>query len=247
MRENLCELLKNNPYPGRGIVLGMKSLPGASAAVIAYWIMGRSANSRNRIFTKTEDGIRTEAQDPARLEDPSLIIYHPVRLLGSRTIVTNGDQTDTIREYLTQGKTFADALRTRTYEPDEPNCTPRISGLLERNGRYTLSILKASPGRTVRRQFFEYEAEGNLGHFISTYRGDGKPLPSFAGEPLEVSIDAPDAETMADRLWDALNEENKVSLFVRYIDLRNGFAQTVVKNKYGENWSETPKAPVWNT
>lgn len=245
MRQDIFELLRANPYPGRGILLGMKCLPGASAAVMAYWIMGRSQNSRNRIFSKTEDGIQTEAHDPAKLEDPSLIIYHPVRMVGSRTIVTNGDQTDTVCDFLERGQTFADALRTRSYEPDRPNYTPRISGLLERNGNYTLSILKASQNAAVRRQFFEYMAEGDTGHFISTYQGDGNPLPSFAGEPIEIAIDAPDADTLAQQLWSALNEENKVSLFVRYIDQRNGFAQTSVINKHGGSWSEATNAPIW--
>ncbi len=245
MNQNLFELLRANPYPGRGIVLGMKSLPGASAAVMAYWIMGRSANSRNRIFSLTDDGIRTEAYDPSKVENPSLIIYHPVRMVGSRTIVTNGDQTDTIRDYLLEGKTFADALRTREFEPDEPNFTPRISGLVERNGFYALSVLKASPNRCPMRQFFEYVAEGDAGHFISTYQGDGNPLPSFAGEPIRVSIDAPDADTFAKELWDALNEENRISLFVRYTDLRNGFAQTRIINKFGESFSVDTKEPIW--
>ena len=156
MNHNLFALLRANPYPGRGIVLGTAALPGGGAAgVLAYWIMGRSANSRNRIFTLTDDGIRTEAHDPSRMEDPSLILYHPVRILGARTIVTNGDQTDTIRDVLRSGGTFADALRTRTYEPDAPNYTPRISGLAEADGRYILSILKAGPGGGCLRQFLE--------------------------------------------------------------------------------------------
>lgn len=241
MSENLLNLLSDNPYPGRGIVLGKC----ADTAVIAYWIMGRSSNSRNRVFVRTEDGIRTEAYDPSRLEDPSLIIYHPVRQLGARTIVTNGDQTDTIRDFLVNGRTFADALRTREFEPDYPNCTPRISGLLERDGSYALSILKASADRLCRRQFFEYPGENGLGHFISTYRGDGAPLPSFAGEPAEVAIDAPDAAALADRLWDALNGENRVSLFVRCMDLHSGLAQTRVINKLGESWSDAPKTSIW--
>jgi len=244
MTQNLAELLRANPYPGRGILLGMHSRPGASASVAVYWIMGRSANSRNRIFVRTADGIRTEAQDPSRLEDPSLIIYHPVRTAARRLIVTNGDQTDTIRDFLEQGGTFAEALRTRTFEPDAPNYTPRISGLLERNGSYTLSILKASKNAACRRQFFEYPGENNIGHFISTYQGDGTPLPSFSGEPIEVALTAPDAETLAGELWDALNGDNRISLFVRYIDRRDGRSQTCVINQYGDSWSEAG-ASIW--
>ena len=245
MKKHLTELLRGNPYPGRGIVLGHRSLPGADAAVIAYWIMGRSANSRNRIFTRTDDGIRTEARDPALVEDPSLIIYHPVRMAGARTVVTNGDQTDTICRFLARGETFEAALRTREFEPDAPNFTPRISGLLERDGSYRLAILKASEDRGCLRQFFEYPAEGNLGHLLTTYQGDGNPLPAFAGEPIPVGIDAPDAAAFAAELWDALNADNRISLFVRYIDLRSGRAQTCVVNQYGDGWTEAPETPVW--
>ena len=246
MSQDLYAYLKKVSYPGRGIVLGNAAGANGSAAVTAYWIMGRSANSRNRVFTRTEDGIRTEAQDPAKLEDPSLIIYHPVRQVGDRLIVTNGDQTDTIQKQLLQGGSFADALRTRTFEPDAPNWTPRISGLLNRNGSYTLSILKASANAVVRRQFFEYLPEEGLGHFISTYQGDGTPLPSFSGEPMEVSIDTADARVVADQLWDALNEENRVSLFVRCVELQTGCCETVVKNKYGDSWAESAGSPIWN-
>ena len=243
MPENLLALLRANPYPGRGIVLGAQSLPGA--AVVAYWIMGRSANSRNRVFAETDDGIRTEPYDPAGVEDPSLILYHPVRLVGRRTVVTNGDQTDTIRCFLLQGKSFEDALRTRTFEPDAPNCTPRISGLMEPDGSYRLSILKASPGGRCLRQFFEYPAEPGLGHLLTTYRGDGAPLPSFTGEPIPVAIDAPDAETFAGQLWDALNGDNRVSLFVRHLDLRSGLAHTCVINRHGGSWSRAARVPIW--
>lgn len=233
MNQNLYELLRSNPYPGRGIVLGTKSLPdGGSAAVMAYWIMGRSANSRNRIFSLTDDGIRTEAYDPSRVEDPSLIIYHPVRTLGDQTIVTNGDQTDTIRDYLKDGKTFAAALRTREFEPDAPNFTPRISGLVHGDGSFVLSILKAAPDGSCLRQFFEYAPEADAGYFLSTYRGDGNPLPSFAGEPIRVAIDAPDADAYAEKLWDALNGDNRISLFVRFVNCQSGDVQTRIVNKF---------------
>mgnify|MGYP000223069232 FL=1 len=230
---NLSEELKHNPYPGRGIVLGRSA--DDKYAVIAYFIMGRSENSRNRIFSVTEDGIRTEAYDPSKMEDPSLIIYHPVRLYEGKTIVTNGDQTDTIREGLAAGKTFAQALHTRTFEPDAPNYTPRISGLVKKNGDYTLSILKSADGdpASCRRYFFAYEApRAGQGHFIHTYMGDGTPLPSFVGEPEQVEIPCGTPAELADLLWDSLNAENKVSLFVRYIDRKTGDWETVIKNKH---------------
>lgn len=223
--------LKGNRYPGRGIVLG-RSADGKSA-VIAYWIMGRSENSRNRIFVQTEDGIKTQAHDPAKLKDPSLIIYHPVRVVDKRTIVTNGDQTDTIRDAFLDGHCYRHALRRRTFEPDAPNFTPRISGVVEENGDYCLSILKSRDGDEAgcRRFFFEYSnpAAGE-GHYISTYQGDGDPLPSFDGEPKRVALQG-DLDTFGDLLWDALDEENKVSLFVRYIDLSSGEAQSKIYNK----------------
>jgi len=187
--------LKSNPYPGRGIAVGKER--------VYYFIMGRSENSRNRVFTLTDDGIRTEAHDPAKLTDPSLILYHPVRRMGGSLIVTNGDQTDTIRDT----GDFRKALLTREYEPDEPNWTPRISAILNADGSFSLSILKRSEGRCLR-CFYDYEGcdEGS-GYFISTYRGDGSPLPSFSGEPL--AIDMPEPE----EVWDALNKDNKVSLY----------------------------------
>ncbi len=193
--KDLIELLKSNPYPGRGIVAGKDA--------VYYFIMGRSENSRNRIFVKTEDGIRTEAHDPAKLRDPSLIIYHPVRRTPMGLVVTNGDQTDTIRDM----GSFRKALMTREYEPDEPNWTPRISAILRSDGSFELSILKHQDGRCLR-EFFSYEgAEEGKGYFISTYQGDGNPLPSFAGEPICVSMPAPEA------VWAALNADNKVSLY----------------------------------
>ena len=229
---DLETLLRANAYPGRGIVLGRSA--DNKSAVMVYFIMGRSVNSRNRIFAETEDGIRTEAADPAKMVDPSLIIYHPVRELDGVTIVTNGDQTDTVRDALTLGGTFESALRTRTFEPDAPNYTPRISGVVYPCGGYALSILKSIDGDPdgCARQFFEYDTPfAGTGHFLHTYAGDGDPLPSFAGEPEPVKLDAPDAKTLAGRVWAALNDDNKVSLFVRYLDLESGESDTVILNK----------------
>ena len=232
---DLTQLLQSNPYPGRGIVLGRSA--DDTKAVIAYFIMGRSKNSRNRVFVETPDGIRTQAFDPSKMTDPSLIIYNPVRVFGASTIVTNGDQTDTIREGLAAGKTFSQALHTRTFEPDEPNYTPRISGLVKKEGDYVLSILKSADGdpASCRRYFFGYENPlAGQGHFIHTYMGDGTPLPSFEVEPEQVAIDCPDARSFADLVWGSLNAENKVSLFVRYINLETGAADTVIINKHQE-------------
>ena len=242
---DLKEYLAQRPYPGRGILLGSGHNGTWAQSVMAYFIMGRSENSRNRIFEPTEDGIRTRAYDESKMTDPSLIIYHPVRLVGSTTIVTNGDQTDIIRYFLVQGKTFEEALRTREYEPDEPNFTPRISGLLNRQGDYRLSILKEGQDRLCQRQFFEYQARYGLGHLITTYEGYGDPQPSFHGEPVQVKLDAPSADVLADQIWDSLNEENRVSLFVRYIDRRNGFPETVIINKHGQRTHTAPKASIW--
>ena len=230
---DLSALLRGNPYPGRGIVLG-KTQDGKKAA-IAYFIMGRSENSRNRIFEVTEDGIRTKAFDESKMTDPSLIIYHPVRVVGTDTVVTNGDQTDTVRDGLLEGKVFALALKTREFEPDDPNYTPRISGLVHKDGSYALSILKSADGNpsSCRRQFFGYENPlAGQGHFIHTYMGDGSPLPSFEGEPEQVAITAASAQEWADQIWESLNADNKVSLFVRYIDLATGETDTVIKNKH---------------
>ena len=230
---DLAAELRSNPYPGRGIVLG-RSGDGKSA-VVAYFIMGRSANSRNRVFTATEDGIRTEAYAPSKLEDPSLIIYHPVRRFGDKLIVTNGDQTDTIRDGLAEGKSYIEALRQRCFEPDPPNYTPRISGVVAADGAYALSILKSFDGDPAcnKRFFFEYDAPiAGLGHFIHTYVGDGTPLPSFEGEPETVRIDAPNAQALSDLIWSSLNEENKISLYVSYVDLTTGKADSVIRNKY---------------
>ena len=230
---NLTNLLETNDYPGRGIVLGRTS--DNQYAVAAYFIMGRSENSRNRVFTETEDGIRTEAYDPSKMVDPSLIIYHPVRKVGGDLVVTNGDQTDTIRDFLLVGKSFGQSLHTREFEPDGPNYTPRISGIISPDGSFKLSILKSADGdpSCCHRFFYTYDKPlAGEGRFIHTYMGDGNPLPSFEGEPKRVVLDAPNAETLADQIWNALNPDNKVSLFVRYISLSDGSCQQVIKNKF---------------
>ncbi len=231
---SLAQELSTNTYPGRGIVIGRT--PDGTKAVTAYFIMGRSQNSRNRIFATDGDGIRTEAYDPSKLEDPSLIIYAPVRVLGNKTIVTNGDQTDTIYEGMDCQMTFEQSLRARTFEPDAPNYTPRISGILhiESNAyNYAMSILKSNNGDpdSCHRYTFAYEnPKAGEGHFIHTYMQDGNPLPSFEGEPKLVSI-LDDMDAFTDLLWTNLNEENKVSLFVRYIDIATGAYQTKIINK----------------
>lgn len=226
--------LKTNAYPGRGIVIG-RSADGKKA-VTAYFIMGRSENSRNRVFVEDGQGIRTQAFDPAKLSDPSLIIYAPVRVLGNKTIVTNGDQTDTIYEGMDKQLTFEQSLRCREFEPDAPNYTPRISGILHVEGgkfNYAMSILKSNNGSpdSCNRYTFAYEnAAAGEGHFIHTYRCDGNPLPSFEGEPKLVSI-PDDIDAFTSLLWESLNEDNKVSLFVRYIDIADGSYETRIVNK----------------
>lgn len=235
---SLAQELQENVYPGRGIVLGRSE--DGTKAVAAYFIMGRSENSRNRIFVEEGEGIRTQAFDPSKLTDPSLIIYAPVRVLGHRTIVTNGDQTDTVYEGMEKGLTFEQSLRSREFEPDAPNYTPRISGLMElENGRYSysLSILKSNNGDPAccNRYTFSYEnCAAGEGHFIHTYLHDGNPLPSFEGEPKLVAI-PDDMEKFTNMLWNNLNPENKVSLFVRYIDIVTGKYETVIKNKNQED------------
>lgn len=231
---SLEQELKNNAYPGRGIVIG-KSANG-KYAVAAYFIMGRSSNSRNRVFVTEGEGIRTEAFDPSKLEDPSLIIYAPVRVLGNKTIVTNGDQTDTIYEGMDHQLTFEQSLRCREFEPDAPNYTPRISGIMHvENGKYSyaMSILKSNhgDGSSCVRNTFAYETPlAGEGHFIHTYMHDGNPLPSFEGEPKQVEI-PDDMEAFTKMLWNSLNEDNKVSLFVRYIDIASGTYETRIVNK----------------
>ena len=228
---SLSEKLASNTYPGRGIVLGMTA--DGKQSVAAYFIMGRSINSRNRVFIEEPDGIRTEAYDPSKLEDPSLIIYHPVREVGRGLIVTNGDQTDTILEYLERGLPMEQALRTREFEPDGPNWTPRISGLLSPDGSYKLSILKSADaeGSACARQTFEYPALPGLGHFLHTYVCDGNPIPTFQGEPERVAIKG-DIDTFTAQLWDNLNPDNKISLFVRFTDLETRAYQQRILNKH---------------
>lgn len=226
--------LKSNFYPGRGIIIGKS--PDGKKAVTAYFIMGRSENSRNRVFVEDGEGIRTQAFDPSKLTDPSLIIYAPVRVLGNKTIVTNGDQTDTIYEGMDKQLTFEQSLRSREFEPDGPNYTPRISGVMHiENGNfnYAMSILKSNNGNpdSCNRYTFAYENPvAGEAHFIHTYMHDGNPLPSFEGEPKLVEV-LDNMEEFADLLWNSLNEENKVSLFVRYIDIETGNYETKIVNK----------------
>ena len=229
---DINELLQAHPYPGRGIVLG-RSADGQKAVII-YFIMGRSENSRNRIFEATGDGIRTRAYDESKMVDPSLIIYHPVRQVGEVTVVTNGDQTDTIRDSLLAGKSYIDALRTRCYEPDGPNYTPRISGVVDQDGSFCLSILKSADpeGTACARFFYEYPAVPGLGHFLHTYVCDGNPvIPTFQGEPERVSIPA-DIDDFTRELWENLNPDNKISLFVRYTNLETHEYRQRILNKH---------------
>ncbi len=227
--------IASTTYPGRGIVIGRSS--DGKKAVIAYFIMGRSENSRNRVFVETEDGIKTQAFDPSKLVDPSLIIYSPVRVLGNKTIVTNGDQTDTIYDLMNQQLTFEQALRTREFEPDGPNYTPRISGIIKcSDGKmnYAMSILKSADGNPDCCERYTYTYENpiaGLGRFIHTYMSDGNPLPSFEGEPTLVEIGSDDIDTFAQKIWNALNDDNKVSLFVRYIDIATNTAESRIINK----------------
>lgn len=221
--------LCTNKYPGRGIIIG--TTPDGENAVIAYFIMGRSVNSRNRIFVEDGEGIKTKAFDESKMVDPSLIIYSPVRVLGDVTVVTNGDQTDTVYDFLKDGKTFADALRTREYEPDEPNFTPRISGMVDLSDdfSYKLSILKYNNGN-CQRNFFEYEkGVKGIGHLIHTYKTDGNPIPTYEGEPREVAL-SNDFDAFCDDLWRSLDSENRVSLFVRYINLKDKSQKTRIIN-----------------
>ena len=230
--KTMQERLDGNTYPGRGIVLGVSE--DGKKAVAAYFIMGRSVNSRNRVFIQEADGIRTEAHDPSLMVDPHLIIYHPVREAGCGLIVTNGDQTDTIWEYLARGESWESALRTRVFEDDRPNWTPRISGIQAKDGSYKMSILKSADeeGTACARFFYEYPAIKGLGHFLHTYVCDGNPvIPTFQGEPERVSIpNCIDAFTA--ELWDNLNEANKISLFVRYTDLETGKFEQRILNKH---------------
>lgn len=230
---DLKKELAENSYPGRGIVIG-QSEDGRFAA-IAYFIMGRSVNSRNRVFVEDGEGLRTRAFDPSKLSDPSLVIYAPVRVLGNATVVTNGDQTDTVYDFMKEGKTFEEALCTRTFEPDAPNYTPRISGVVERTDgafTYKLSILKSGDGDpdAPERFFFAYTPKAGKGHFLHTYRCDGNPIPSFDGEPTPVKIEG-DLDAFTRLVWENLNEDNKVSLFTRFINLETGEWESRIVNK----------------
>lgn len=229
--KSMAERLSGNTYPGRGIVLGVT--PDGKTAVAAYFIMGRSVNSRNRVFVQEPDGIRTEAFDPSLMKDPHLIIYHPVREAGQGLIVTNGDQTDTVWEYLAKGESWEAALRTRQFEDDAPNWTPRISGLQAWDGSYKLSILKSADpeGTACARFFYEYPATPGLGHFLHTYVCDGNPvIPTFQGEPERVAITGT-LDAFAEMIWNNLNEANKISLYVRFTDLATGAYQEKLYNK----------------
>lgn len=231
---DIATLLRENAYPGRGIILG--KTPDGKNAVIAYFIMGRSVNSRNRVFEATADGIRTKAFDESKLSDPHLIIYSPVRVLGNKTIVTNGDQTDTIYDHMDRQETFEQSLRTREYEDDAPNYTPRISGIVHMEDdsfNYAMSILKSADGNPVSVHRFTFSYNNPLcgeGHFIHTYMGDGNPLPSFEGEPEKIAT-VDDIDAFTDMLWNSLNEDNKVSLFVRYINVETKQATDRIVNK----------------
>ena len=229
----LKDAVSATTYPGRGIILGTND---AGKAVAAYFIMGRSVNSRNRVFMPQGDGLRTEAFDPAKLSDPSLVIYNAVRVLGDTTIVTNGDQTDTIYDHMVSGGSFETALNSRTFEPDAPNYTPRISGIINMvsdSFSYRLSILKSAMGNPAvcQRYFYDYDRPmTGVGHFIHTYSADGNPLPSFEGEPEPVKLSG-DIDRIASEIWENLNEENKISLFVRVIDPKVHSFTTRIINK----------------
>ena len=232
--KDLQQEIGSTTYPGRGIVIG--TTPDGKYAACAYFIMGRSENSRNRVFVEDGEGIRTQAFDPSKMEDPSLIIYAPVRVLGNSTIVTNGDQTDTIYDLMKEGQTFEQALRTREFEPDAPNYTPRISGLMHiDDGKYdiSMSILKSDhndPSSCLRFTYTYEKPAAGKGYFIHTYMGDGNPLPSYEGEPTEVEISG-NIDEFTDMIWKNLNEDNKVSLFTRYIDIATGKYETRIVNK----------------
>jgi len=240
MIKNISELLSNNPYPGRGIIIGCSE--DGQKSIVVYFIMGRSENSRNRVFEKTADGIRTAAYDPKKLTDPSLIIYNPVRITNQYVIVTNGDQTDTILDFINNDSDFYSALQTREYEPDAPNYTPRISGIINNDGSYDLSILKTLSGNPTgsQRNFYKYsKGIPGLGHFISTYETDGDPLPSFMGEPIPIRInDSQGLEAFALSVWNALDEANKVSLYAQESNIASGDVNGMIINRH--NISEEP-------
>lgn len=231
--KSIKEYIAGNPYVGRGIIIGRT--PDAKKAVTAYFIMGRSANSRNRVFEEVKDDVMIKPFDESKVEDPSLIIYHPLRVDDKKIIITNGDQTDTIRDFMKTGMCFQCALRTRSFEPDAPNWTPRISGLvdIEDDFTYKMSILKSAnaEGTSCNRYFFEYEGLAGQGHFIHTYMTDGNPIPTFIGEPKRLLI--PDnIEELTSEIWENLNEENKISLYVRYTDIKTGEYDKRIVNKW---------------
>ncbi len=232
-KKTVADLLSGNSYPGRGIIVGLT--PDGKKAVSAYFIMGRSENSRNRVFRAEGDDVMIYPFDESKVEDPSLIIYAPVRSLDRKLVVTNGDQTDTIRDFLRHGDCFENALRTRGFEPDKPNFTPRISAISHFDGAYwyQLSILKCADGegKLCNRFTFDFAPVPGLGHFIHTYVGDGSPLPSFEGEPEQVLL-ADDIDELTGEIWDNLNENNKISLFVRFTDLETGKTETRILNKH---------------
>ena len=232
-KQSLASLLSSNAYPGRGIIAGLT--PDGKKAVAAYFIMGRSENSRNRVFRAEGDDVMIYPFDESKVEDPSLIIYAPLRALPGELIVTNGDQTDTVRDFLKKGDTFENALRTRGFEPDKPNYTPRISAILHLKKAYwyQMSILKSADGEGTRcnRFTFDLAPVPGLGHFIHTYVGDGSPLPSFEGEPEQVAL-MDDIDALTDAIWNSLNESNKISLLVRFVDLATGAAESRIVNKH---------------
>lgn len=229
---DMGELISGNPYVGRGIVIG-KTEDGTKAAV-AYFIMGRSENSRNRVFVENGDEVIIHPFDTSKVEDPSLIIYSPIRKIGDKLIVTNGDQTDTVYDFIADGKTFEEALETRCFEPDGPNWTPRISGMLTFGDKFTykMSILKSADlnGSECNRYTFSYNSLNGVGHFIHTYVTDGNPIPTFMGEPERVAIPN-DIDEFKDKIWNNLNEQNKISIYVRYIDLKTGEVDNRMINK----------------
>ena len=233
MIQYIENILKNNDYPGRGIITGLSK--DGKYAVSAYFIMGRSENSRNRVFVDEGDDVVIYPFDDSKVEDPSLIIYSPIRKIGDKLIVTNGDQTDTVYDFIKDGKTFEEALKTRTFEPDRPNYTPRISAILDfSNGGYSYkqSILKSTDGegRQCGRYTFDFEPEAGVGHFIHTYKCDGNPIPSFEGESERIYIED-DIDAFAEKIWTSLNEQNKVSLWVRYVGLDDGLCDSIIINK----------------
>lgn len=230
---DMGELIKDNEYVGRGIVIG-KTADGTKAAV-AYFIMGRSENSRNRVFREEGENITIYPFDESKVEDPSLIIYSPIRVIDNKLIVTNGDQTDTVYDFVKEGRSFKEALETRQFEPDAPNFTPRISGMItfgEKDFTYSMSILKSmdAEGTECARYTFDYRAMRGLGHFIHTYECNGDPIPTFQGEPERVAV-PDDMNEFAEKIWNSLNSDNKISLYVRYIDLNDGSVQSKMYNK----------------